>query len=71
MRIINEPTAAAIAYGIYRISDIGKRNVLVFDLGGVTTDISLLVIEKGVFKVKAVKLKETLTLEVRTLTTEW
>ncbi|XP_075669174.1 heat shock cognate 70 kDa protein-like [Castanea sativa] len=55
LRIINEPTAAAIAYGIEKMAgNIGKRNVLIFDLGGGTTDVSLLTIENGVFKVKAV-----------------
>ncbi|XP_050249249.1 heat shock cognate 70 kDa protein-like [Quercus robur] len=55
LRIINEPTAAAIAYGLDRMaSSIGKRNVLIFDLGGGTTDVSLITIEKGVFEVKAV-----------------
>ncbi|XP_075669116.1 heat shock cognate 70 kDa protein-like [Castanea sativa] len=55
LRIINEPTAAAIAYGLDRmVSSIGKRNVLIFDLGGGTTDVSLITIEKGVFEVKAV-----------------
>ncbi|XP_065631919.1 heat shock 70 kDa protein 4-like [Quercus suber] len=55
LRIINEPTAAAIAYGLDKIADSnGKRNVLIFDLGGGTADVSLLTIEKGVFQVKAV-----------------
>ena len=55
LRIINEPTAAAIAYGLDKIADsISKRNVLIFDLGGGTADVSLLTIEKGVFQVKAV-----------------
>ncbi|KAF3961357.1 hypothetical protein CMV_014016 [Castanea mollissima] len=55
LRIINEPTAAAIAYGLDKIADsIGKSNVLIFDLGGGTADVSLLTIEKGVFEVKAV-----------------
>ncbi|KAL4621150.1 hypothetical protein ACB092_06G207300 [Castanea dentata] len=55
LRIINEPTAAAIAYGLDKIADsIGKRNVLIFDLGGGTADVSLLSIEKDVFEVKAV-----------------
>uniref|UniRef100_A0A7N2R9Y2 Heat shock cognate 70 kDa protein n=1 Tax=Quercus lobata TaxID=97700 RepID=A0A7N2R9Y2_QUELO len=55
LRIINEPTAAAIAYGLDKIEDSnGKRNVLIFDLGGGTADVSLLTIEKGVFQVKAV-----------------
>ena len=55
LHIINEPTAAAIAYGLDKIANsIGKRNVLIFDLGGGTADVSLLTIEKGVFEVKAV-----------------
>ncbi|GJX34027.1 putative heat shock protein 70 family protein [Tanacetum coccineum] len=56
MRMINEPTAAAIAYGLDHKSAItGKINVLIFDLGGGTFDISLLTIEEGgIFEVKAV-----------------
>lgn len=54
MQIINEPTAGAIAYGLDRVGSNGKRNVLVFDLGGGTTDVTLLSIEKGNFEVKAV-----------------
>nr|KAJ0184732.1 hypothetical protein LSAT_V11C900469840 [Lactuca sativa] len=56
IRIINEPTAAAIAYGLDNKSDInGKINVLVFDLGGGTFDVSILTITKGdTFQVKAV-----------------
>ena len=47
LRIINEPTAAAIAYGLDKIADsIGKSNVLIFYLGGGTMDVSLLTIEK-------------------------
>ncbi|KAM1140462.1 hypothetical protein ACFX13_041237 [Malus domestica] len=43
MRIINEPTAAAIAYGLdKKVSRKGKQNVLIFDLGGETFDVSLL-----------------------------
>merc|ERR1719375_781757 len=49
MRIINEPTAAAIAYGLDK-SD-GEKNILVFDLGGGTFDVSLLTIDSGVFEV--------------------
>ncbi|KIM49190.1 hypothetical protein M413DRAFT_59735 [Hebeloma cylindrosporum] len=52
LRIINEPTAAAIAYGLDK-KVIGERNVLIFDLGGGTFDVSLLTIEEGIFEVKA------------------
>jgi heat shock 70kDa protein 1/2/6/8 len=51
LRIINEPTAAAIAYGLDRKG--GEHNVLIFDLGGGTFDVSLLTIEEGIFEVKA------------------
>merc|ERR1719240_1361335 len=51
MRIINEPTAAAIAYGMDKQD--GEKNILVFDLGGGTFDVSLLVIDNGVFEVVA------------------
>ena len=50
-RIINEPTAAAIAYGLDKKG--AERNVLIFDLGGGTFDVSLLTIEDGIFEVKA------------------
>ncbi|CAD5166636.1 unnamed protein product [Musa acuminata subsp. malaccensis] len=54
MRIINEPTAAAIAYGLdKKVSSVGEKNVLIFDLGGGTFDVSLLTIEEGIFEVKA------------------
>ena len=54
MRIINEPTAAAIAYGLdKKSSSAGEANVLIFDLGGGTFDVSLLTIEEGIFEVKA------------------
>ncbi|KAM4701796.1 heat shock 70 kDa protein-like [Discoglossus pictus] len=52
LRIINEPTAAAIAYGMDKGSR-GERNVLIFDLGGGTFDVSILTIDDGVFEVKA------------------
>jgi len=52
LRIINEPTAAAIAYGLNKETK-GERNVLIFDLGGGTFDVSILSIEDGVFEVKA------------------
>merc|ERR1712158_216681 len=51
LRIINEPTAAAIAYGMDKKE--GEKNVLVFDLGGGTFDVSLLTIDNGVFEVVA------------------
>jgi Hsp70 protein len=54
LRIINEPTAAAIAYGLdKKSSSAGESNVLIFDLGGGTFDVSLLTIEEGIFEVKA------------------
>eukprot|EP00768_Dysnectes_brevis_P004963 gnl/Dysnectes_brevis/358_a396_5154.p1 GENE.gnl/Dysnectes_brevis/358_a396_5154~~gnl/Dysnectes_brevis/358_a396_5154.p1 ORF type:complete len:663 (+),score=193.32 gnl/Dysnectes_brevis/358_a396_5154:1129-3117(+) len=52
LRIINEPTAAAIAYGLNNASET-EQNVLVFDLGGGTFDVSLLTIDDGIFEVKA------------------
>jgi len=52
-RIINEPTAAAIAYGLDKKDQGGERNVLIFDLGGGTFDVSLLAIDEGIFEVKA------------------
>lgn len=51
LRILNEPTAAAIAYGLDKKG--GEHNVLIFDLGGGTFDVSLLTIEEGVFEVRA------------------
>lgn len=51
LRIINEPTAAAIAYGLDKKG--AEKNVLIFDLGGGTFDVSLLTIEDGIFEVKA------------------
>nr|XP_027212039.1 heat shock 70 kDa protein cognate 4-like [Penaeus vannamei] len=54
LRIINEPTAAAIAYGLDKQSvGKGERNVLIFDLGGGTFDVSILSIDDGVFEVKS------------------
>jgi len=54
IRIINEPTAAAIAYGLDKRTDCdGERNIFIFDLGGGTFDVSLLTIKDKVFCVKA------------------
>jgi len=55
LRIINEPTAAAIAYGLdkKRSNSDGESNVLIFDLGGGTFDVSILSIEDGIFEVKS------------------
>jgi heat shock protein 1/8 len=52
LRIINEPTAAAIAYGLDNQKD-GDRNVIIFDVGGGTLDVTLLNIDEGIFEVKA------------------
>jgi len=52
LRIINEPTAAAIAYGLEKKNE-DEKNVLIFDLGGGTFDVSVLAIEKGIFEVKS------------------
>merc|ERR1712036_215792 len=52
-RIINEPTAAAIAYGLEKKGSESEQNVLIFDLGGGTFDVSILAIEEGIFEVKS------------------
>ncbi|CAF3649771.1 unnamed protein product [Rotaria sp. Silwood1] len=52
LRIINEPTAAAMAYGLDKKSS-NEKNVLIFDLGGGTFDVSILIIDNGVFEVKS------------------
>ena len=57
LRIINEPTAAAIAYGLekkHSRSDVARKSILVFHLGGGTFDVFLVTMEKGVFEVKAI-----------------
>ena len=51
LRVVNEPTAAAIAYGLDRTGD--ERQIIVYDLGGGTFDVSLLTIDNGVFEVQA------------------
>src|SRR5205809_6743305 len=51
-RILNEPTAAALAYGVHRRS--GRQRLAVFDLGGGTFDVSILEVDRGVFEVLAV-----------------
>jgi heat shock protein 5 len=54
LRLVNEPTAASLAYGLGRNDENDQeRNVLVFDLGGGTFDVSILVIDEGVFEVMA------------------
>ncbi|CAJ1841732.1 unnamed protein product [Sphenostylis stenocarpa] len=54
IRIMNEPTAAAIAYGLDKRNDcVGERNIFIFDFGGGTFDVSLLTIKHKVFQVKA------------------
>ncbi|RHN76375.1 putative Heat shock protein 70 family [Medicago truncatula] len=54
LRVINEPTAAALAYGLNkRINCVGERNIFIFDLGGGTFDVSILTIKDKVFRVKA------------------
>jgi heat shock protein 1/8 len=52
LRIINEPTAAALAYGLDKKKS-GEQNVIIFDCGGGTHDVSLITIDEGVFEVKA------------------
>lgn len=53
LRIINEPTSAALAYGLNKAGEEGERTILVFDLGGGTFDVSLLHIADGVVEVRA------------------
>merc|ERR1711991_1165065 len=52
-RIINEPTAAALEYGLENISDDVARNLLIFDLGGGTLDVTVLTVDNGVFEVRS------------------
>ncbi|KAJ9550057.1 hypothetical protein OSB04_022600 [Centaurea solstitialis] len=68
MRIINEPTAAAIAYGLdKKAASVGEKNVLIFDLGGGTFDVSLLTIEEGIFEEFKRKNKKDITGNARAL----
>ena len=53
LRVINEPTAAAIAYGLDKKPSSEEKNTLIFDLGGGTFDVSILSIDGGMFEVKA------------------
>ena len=53
LRVINEPTAAAITYGLDKKSSSQEKNILIFDLGCGTFDVSILSIDGGVFEVKA------------------
>jgi L1 cell adhesion molecule like protein len=53
LRIINEPTAAAIAYGLDKVNDEKERNIVVFDMGGGTHDVSILSLDGGIFEVKS------------------
>ncbi|KAB2596116.1 heat shock cognate 70 kDa protein 2 [Pyrus ussuriensis x Pyrus communis] len=53
LRIMNEPTAAAVAYGLDKVTSVGEKKVLIFDLGGGTFDVSLLTGENGIFEAKA------------------
>jgi heat shock 70kDa protein 1/2/6/8 len=53
LRIINEPTAAAIAYGLDKVGNGKTQNILVFDTGGGTHDLSILTIDDGIFEVRA------------------
>lgn len=53
LRIINEPTAAAIAYGFDKINDDRERHILICDLGGGTSDFTVLTLDGGIFEVKA------------------
>jgi len=52
LRVINEPTAAAISYGLDKVTE-DEKNVLIFDLGGGTFDVSVLAIDNGIFEVKS------------------
>ena len=53
LRLINEPTSAAIAYGLNEMEEKGEKNILIFDAGGGTFDLSVLTIDDGIFEVKS------------------
>lgn len=53
IRVINEPTAAAIAYGLDKMDNTKERHIVIFDTGGGTHDISVLSLDGGIFEVKA------------------
>ena len=60
LRVINEPTAAAIANGLDKKSSSKEKNILIFDLGGGTFDVSILNLDGGVFEVKSTSGDSTL-----------
>ena len=53
LRIINEPTSACLAYGLDKTDDKKEKNILIFDCGGGTHDLSILTVDGGIFEVKA------------------
>lgn len=53
LRVVNEPTAAALAYGLDKQTEKGERQIVVYDLGGGTFDVSVLTLDEGVFEVQA------------------
>ena len=63
LRIINEPTAAAIAYALDKKNDKEDSNVLIFDLGGGTFDVSVVCINEGMFEVKSTSVEKILITE--------